>query len=623
MTFRLFLTLLCTGLLCGTAIPGAAREYHDEAALRAALRETTRDGSLFTLSELARDASGRPIHLVQVGSGDPGASAVLLVAGLDGRHLVGTEMAVALLEELASDADATRSLLGNRTLYVVPRVNHHGAAAFFSRTLRREVAGLEGAGDHDKDGLVGEDPVDDLNADGAVTLVRVRDAAGDFVLDGDEEDFPRKAKVGEGEFGAWRVLGEGRDDDGDEAWNEEADGGVNVARSFTHGYAWFARDTGAYQVSTPEARAVADFLAGHANIAAVLVFGFEDNLLTPWSDSRTSDPNLRASRFGRKPVTEPNQDDVTWLRRLSDQYREDLGVAKAKDLGSGGPGVEYGAVATGATTGSTHAAEGGLAAYAYYARGRTVLATPVWTPALQLARNDEAKGDDSGEDADPSEGGPEGGGYEGGTDVPPDSAKVEAPRVVDDTVQQEQAFRDWLVSVDPGGWLGWQPIDHPDFPGQETLVGGFAPFAKINPPVPVLEELVPAHVDLVKRLFETDLPRVGIRETKLRSRGAGIYELVVEVANSGYLPDVLAQGVYSTHVRDTRVELDLPPGGEILGGPDRVMLDRIPGSGGAQEARFLLRVPDPSGTVTVRVVSEVAGTATTGVRVADAQEGSR
>lgn len=579
-----------------------------------------RSDGLVSIDRWAEDDEGRGIWGARIGTGDAAEGAVLLVAGLDGRHQIGVELAVRHVESMADEAAKTRALLRGRTIYVVPQMCPIGSHTP-SSVPRRMRATAPGQSDSDRDGLTGEDLADDLDGDGILRQVRVHDPDGTLALAPSTSGLLYEALAVEDEVGAWRLLTEGRDDDGDENWNEEEDGGVWLAQNFPHGYEWFARGRGQHQVSERETRVLGDFLAAHPEVGSVLIYGFEDNLLTPLPKGKTSNPSLRGSGYGRTPVTEPNEADLPWLRQLSERYRKVLGVPeKATRIGHSADQVR--AENTLLLPDPTEAAKGGLAAYVYYHRGRLALATPAWTPALQGAWNDEAKKakEAAERSADTSEapaekdgdGDAEGESVTTAAESLSDDAPSAAARGIEDPVEKldesivsEEAFIAWLLEREDSAWKPWAPIEHPDFPGREAYVGGYAPGARINPPVSEIDSLAVTHQQFLLEVLDL-LPRVRLRSVEFTSVGKDVYELSFAVENTGWLPDVLAQGVFSGVVRPTRFELELPAGAEVLGDAARGRLDPIEGRGGAVEETVLLRAPG-SGAVTVRIVSEFAG----------------
>ena len=47
-------------------------------------------------------------------------------------------------------------------------------------------------------------------------------------------------------------------------------------------------------------------------------------------------------------------------------------------------------------------------------------------------------------------------------------------------------------------FVPWTPVNHPDFPGKTTEVGGIKPFAMINPPADSLEHLISKNYKFIK-----------------------------------------------------------------------------------------------------------------------------
>lgn len=561
--------LLCMMLLAGAAHAAEPKGYLDNVGMESELRGAMAESpGLVTLTELTRSASGNPVWLVSLGAEEPKRPTILLVAGLDGRHLVGTEVATRVVRQLADDPQALGELTKDVRILVVPRLNTDSVTAPL-RKPRRVLAGLPATRDADRDGLMGEDLAEDLNADGVISQMRIQHPDGTLVTDGDGGAFLRPAKADKGEAGAWMLLVEGGDDDRDEQWNEEEDTGTNLARNFPSGYEWFARNGGVHQVSEPETRALADLLVSTPEIAAVIVFGPEDNLLTTPSRDSAAKIDANAEEIDQ-PYTSIHIGDLPLLTGFGERYRKNLGVEQV--------GV----------AGSDTAAKGSFATFAYIARGRFALSTPVWTPDVQLAlvkETDEEK---------------------------------EALKDLDPEVRKEQRFRTWLQTLEPTWWLGWDKVVLPERAQDTVEVGGFAPWAKMNPPAAVLDDFATTHTLLVKDVI-AHLPKLVIRDVSLEALGGGLHELRLTVENTGTMPDVLVHGRLSTHVRPTRVEIAAGEGGKVLGAPGPVRLKRLEGNGGHEEVRRLLLLPADAKEVTVRVVSETAGTITQTIPVEAAQ----
>ncbi|MCU0450401.1 MAG: hypothetical protein MUC97_11270, partial [Bernardetiaceae bacterium] len=155
--------------------------YSDFAQLSARLaRLTTQAGGLAQVRSLGKTATGKDIWLLTLGKGDPKTKpALALVAGVEGTHLAGTEVAVQLAEKLLANAsqDSVAKLLETKTLYIIPLVNPDAAGQYFAK-LKYERSGNARPTDDDRDGKLDEDGPEDLNGDGLITYVRVQDPTG-------------------------------------------------------------------------------------------------------------------------------------------------------------------------------------------------------------------------------------------------------------------------------------------------------------------------------------------------------------------------------------------------------------------------------------------------------------
>ncbi|MDX2175630.1 MAG: M14 family zinc carboxypeptidase [Candidatus Sumerlaeia bacterium] len=521
----------------------------------------------FEFSELARDAADNPVWLFRAGPERPGGPAMLVAAGLDGRHIVGSEIALRFIERLADGSEESEKLLSEHTIYVVTNMNPAGLATWFDSPTRAH-SGSTGASDSDHDGESGEDLAEDLDGDGAIRMIRVKHPRGTHIADGKDGAFARPADAMKGERGEWLILSEGRDNDGDERWNEEEDGAVSVARNFPTDFPWFEKGSASNPADQPQVHALIDFLYDNPQIGTVVVLGTEDNLLTAPDPEKTTDPDVKGGRWGRKPSSLPNKNDLPLLRKVAEEYRKSLGLK--------------GEVST---PGASDAAQGGLARFASVALGRFAVATPVWTSNMQLALLPELS----------------------------DEEKKALPE--NGEIAKLQRFRDWLVERDPQGWAAWKPIKHPDFPDHDAEAGGFAPHARIVPPPALLDDLATTHTLF---LMETArrAPKVAIESAELKRLERGLFELRLAVRNDGFLPDVLHQGVYSSLVRPTRIEIE---GADVLDGPERIKLEPLAGNGGRTEMRRVVHLNDGGKTLTVRLVSDMAGRDERVLRTDDAE----
>jgi hypothetical protein len=177
---------------------------------------------------------------------------------------VGTPMVMFLAQTLLSgfgnDSRITE-LLDTRAFYIMPTVNPDAVDYYLTEP------GMISHGqpwDSDRDGSVDEDPPEDLDGDGAITVMRIRDATGPLKTSTlDPRLLTTRAASEPGEF---RTFSEGIDNDGDGLFNEDDVGGINVNRTYPFEWDPAQRGSGPYPLSVPESKAVVEFFSNHPNI---------------------------------------------------------------------------------------------------------------------------------------------------------------------------------------------------------------------------------------------------------------------------------------------------------------------------------------------------------------------
>ncbi len=560
------LMILLLGLLAVGHLQAETYDTHE--ALAARLTGLEGKGSdVLQLHLLARSLAGRKVWLAELGIGTDDERktrpAVLVLAGVEGNDVAGSVLVCSwierLLEARGTDPNIAR-LLETTTVYAVPRLNPDGAEDYFE-TPRRETLVNGRPHDDDHDALVDEDGPEDLNGDGVITSMRVRDREGRYILDPQEDRLLIEADPMRGEVGRWRLLSEGIDNDHDERWNEDGTGGVNFARNFPYDYDFFAPDAGVHPVCEAETRALADFVVSHPNIGIVLTYGMADNLLKALEEAK-KDP-------GRgEPLTAIDSNDAPLYRAFGKLYRDTLGLDTELEGAS---------------------QRGTFSDWMYFHRGRLSLAARPWSPKLAMALTKDDEDRDTEAEADQSE----------------KQANREKKKDEDKRGQEEREQLEWFDEHAPDAFRAWQAFDHPDFPGQRVEIGGYAPFALTNPLEGWPEDLVAAHGRFLTELLNR-LPRLALRRVECAHLGESVYEIEIRVENTGFLPTVLAHGERTREVNPTRVALDVQRE-QILSGTRLVYLPAIEGSGGVAKARWTVYAPDQS-EIGFRVVSMLAGT---------------
>ncbi|MFT7204270.1 MAG: hypothetical protein ACI8YP_002758, partial [Algoriphagus sp.] len=231
-----------------------------------------------TLTSLVKTAGGKNIWVLKVGTGALDEKpAIAVVGGVEGFHVLSTELAIQFAEKLVSEhSDA----LANTTFYIFPNMSPDAYEQYHA-ALKYERRGNKTAVDHDRDGKAGDNGYTDLNGDGQITWMRVEDPLGEYVISTQDERVLEKADRSKGEAGKYLVFKESKDDDKDGNFAEDLKEGIAFNKSMTYKFPVFEPLAGDIPVSQLESRAVLDFLFEQWNIFAFVTFSPANNLSTP------------------------------------------------------------------------------------------------------------------------------------------------------------------------------------------------------------------------------------------------------------------------------------------------------------------------------------------------------
>lgn len=543
------------------------------------------------MTSLGTTIGGRDIWVIQIANpaGKPveGRPAVLVVGNLEGDHLTGSSHALETVRYLVNGAanPAVKQVLDNQVVYVFPRLNPDGAEASFA-AVKWDRRGNNRPYDDDNDGRTDEDGPEDLNGDGVITVMRVKDPVGEFMVDPADPRLMKRADVAKGETGAWKLHWEGIDSDGDGFINEDGPGGVDLNRNFQHDYPYFDADAGPHMVSEQESRALMDFVIARRNIGAILTFGHSDNLVTPpdaagrlaaptplsltsfAEASNTSvfatgvlptanvfSPPTRGAQpgannnpaSGRRPDTVVNRADIEYFKAVSDAYRSITGIR---------------AIAP------QRRARGAFFQYGYYHFGVPSFTTPGWSlPAATAAA--------------PAAGAPATPALTG------DAAVLRA-----------------LEGTGVNAFVPWATFRHATLGDVE--IGGFRPYGSANAPAKDLADMGRKHGEFVVKLASM-LPRVRIAGTEVKAHGGGLFSVSVDVENTGFLPTTLQQGIITAAVKPTLVQIQVPATDIVTGSPKSVTITRLNGSNTRQRVTWVIR-GRPDASVVVTVLAQKGGT---------------
>lgn len=482
-----------------------------------------------TILPLVDTPGGRRVDIVRIARGDlqPGRPAVLVVAGLDGPLAWTSGVALEAARELLSSRDAeVRRLLSQATLYVVPRANPDACEARFATPLLEQRASARG-GDDDRDGAEGEDAPGDVDGDGQVLQMRVPDPDGEWLVDPRDPRAMRKADRAKGEVGTHRIMPEGRDSDRDELAGEDPLLDVVLNRNFPQGWREHALESGAWPTSLAESRALCDFVLAHPEIVAVVSYGDLDNC-TDRPRSRDDWPRRSASPSEGIPAADA--DAMALLVKRS--------------------GVKF--------TGQSRGSDGGtFQAWVQAQRGQWSFHANLWSLPLDA-------------EAPKVEGAPE-----PPADLPEAGEDAKRLRWID---REKESAR----------FAPWRAFQHPDLGPVE--VGGFAPFALVEPPREARARIAGEQARFLATLLR-ELPRPRVARFAAKDLGAGLLQVELELRNDALLATRTQVAQRTGGVRALRVRLQLPSDATRLAGPAEAQVD-LPGLGGKAELTWLVRGVD-------------------------------
>jgi len=341
------------------------REWRTPEELRAHV--TTQAGSFdeITISTIGHTQQGQPIQCLEIARESTIAiedrSAILVVAGIDGNHLLGSEVAIELVAHLlAMDSEATRTLLETHKLFVIPQVNPDVAQHYFI-PASAEIVKNNKPVDDDNDGFVDEDSPEDINGDGHITMMRVPDLEkATHIVDPETPRLNATPDALQGTSAEFVLYSEGIDNDNDGKYNEDAIGGVDINKNFMHGYQFHGDGAGVWQLSESESKALADFAFAHQEIAFILVYGQHDTLSKTFKDS--GNDNAGAPKTLHKG-------DVKLYEKVSESFKKFTDVKNTTQPNW----------------------DGSFVAWAYAQYGVPAFSTPLWSRPDPSKKGDAAE----------------------------------------------------------------------------------------------------------------------------------------------------------------------------------------------------------------------------------------
>jgi len=597
-------------------------KYHTYDELTGALQSMA-DGNknISKLVSIGKTLEGRDLWLVEIANprGVPVEErpALFIGANFEGDHLIGSEIALYIADYLLKNYNSNSEVkekIDNHVFYIAPRINPDAAEIMFADVKTGRKTNKKPY-DGDNDGQIDEDRPEDLNKDGCITVMRVRDTEGEYMICPEEPRLMKKADPQKGETGVYKIYWEGIDNDDDGFINEDPVGGIDINRNFQHEYPYNKPDAGWHMVSERESRAVMDWIITHRNVAIILTFGESDNLIVApntrgqlgpakeidmfkFADATNEEANkvgmfrTETGRLGfpvsmrqppqqqtqpkrrpsRQPATTVDTTDIEYFRIISRKYIELTGIKNQPPV---------------------RKPEGAFFQYGYYQFGIPSFSTPGWgitLPEPERQPRSQMRGP-----------------------VPelPRAPVMRVPGGGRQVTRQEQAAAGidslllaWLDKEGIEGFVDWTPFNHLELGNVE--IGGFKPYAVTNPPAEKIEEFGLSHAEFA--LYLTTLfADIKIAKTEVVNHGGGIFRIKAEIENSGFLPTSLSHGVVSRSVKPTMVQLDVDPESIISGNNKTSFFQSLDGSGNCLKFEWLIKGKKVE-KIDLKVVSQKGGT---------------
>ena len=594
--------------------------YHNYEAMTKALKQLAdKNPEITKLSTIGKSFKGRDLWMLRISGGKgvkPQEKQALLICGnLEGDHVIGSEVALGIANYLVSqygkDENITR-VLDKRTFYIIPRLNPDGAELFFSKTLF-EYSGNLKPRDDDYDWLLDEDGPEDLNNDGKITFMRVRDKEGEWVVDKKDPRLMKKKEAGTPPDILYKIYTEGIDNDGDGLFNEDGPGGFNINRNFPHNFGYKPKGLGVFPASEAETIALIDFMTRyipqlktqpHKNICCVLLFSKFDNLAagtgiesgTPTFPEPPKTAQAQTTRrtffmFGRRgtgqTAAQPRPADPQPKKTNSqDKYLFETASKKYKEI-------------TGIKNALSEKPAGSLLEWAYFQFG-----VPAFSPNLWSLRQDTQRKLNIPMKK-PAQ-----------TTTQPASTDRQAmmrrfmtgSRGTTQTKSTNNNDSEWLTWIDKKnngkGFIKWTPYKHKQLGNVE--IGGFEPHLRVNPPADKIPELSENHAKFALHLV-SQFAEITMDKPEIKKLSSNLFELKVTIHNNGKFPYATAMGRRSRSINPIilRLKFQDDKNMQLFGGNKRFDLASLD-AGAEKEYRWLIISP-PGNSINITLWARNGG----------------
>jgi hypothetical protein len=601
-------------------------KYHTNDEVQQILKNLS--GSSGTkLHTIATSPAGEQITVLEIGTNLEDVPAIFVGANFEGDNPLSTEGALYFAKMLLDSTSYTE----NVKWYIMPQPSPEAAAGFFA-SVKHGLTVNSYEINNDADDAVNEDDFDDLNGDGLITKMRVKDLQGNYIIS--EKDTRILTHAKKNERGIYKVYDEGLDNDGDGKYNEDGEGGINVGISFPHLFPKKRKDAGVYPGQTPEVYGIMRFIFDHPEIAMVYTLGNSGFCAVPPKGGRKGGANMEsikipsryakmfgvdaskkysmdeivemmksrvpagmevtpsmvASFLGLGAAVNPLDDDMKFYKSYSEDYKkylekksyntERLDPARAKD--------------------------GSFELWAYYHLGVPSFSMNLFT--VPKVKEEKKESDDivSLEDVEKMSnedfialGETKIDAFLKANNAPKkfsagkvikmmESGKFSPKQMVSmmknmpkpdkenkgELSEKDKALLAWNDKHWEGkGFVDWQIVEHATL--GEVEIGGYVPYLETTPKPELIDSLAKTQLPWLLQL-STKLPDINFTSEKFTELGNNIYKLEIYIENKGELAYPIAMGKRNNQPAPVIVILDGDM--EILQGKKRTPLGSLNGN---------------------------------------------
>ena len=456
------------------------------------------------LYEVGKSYEGRSILQMTITNKKAGKDTDKPAAFFEGgRHsgeVTGTESALwlakYLIENYGKDPEVTH-LLDARAIYIKP-INNPDGHNLYLNTAQSNRSTVR-PDDNDGDGLLDEDPPDDIDGNGVILTMRWKDSKKGTLIPDPKDSTGRIMKRVPPGQGIYMSQSEGIDNDGDGKINEDGIGGLDLHRNYpenwrpeheTTGRGNTQGGAGEFPLSETETRAVVSFLLSHPNVYIV-------NSMDTSVPMHLRPPSTSGSEERMYP------EDLSWYKIFDEIGKKITGYAKTGDVyndyGNGSPLFGHGPD------------------FGYWQFGAIWYGDEIWNGGKFKDYNNDGVTDQL------------------------------------DMIRWDDTENDSL------GFFKWKPAKHPLYGDIE--IGGFNPkFFSQNPPSKHLDTWAGKealfNLELIKYLPELVWEKYEVKKVKSYKTDSADYQLKISFKNIGKLPTSLKQAHLVKIVKEDKLVLD-------------------------------------------------------------------